>query len=1238
MADEIISKLGFDVQQALGTLRQLDSQLSASGSAFNAHAQQLNAWNTQAKAVLDTMRQMATAAGKVKLPTTAAIPTGAGATTTGVGGTGAGAWPTADLNTRIKEAIQLTNQYGGAVSVAGDKVRVSGMKGAEALQKTNKQAQSCLMSFSMMSRIVITQAIVRALSQIRNALREATTSAINFQYAIAEIASISTSPFQALQNEAMELSRRFNIPLPDVAEGLYQTISNQFTEVSDRARVMEAAMKLARVTGMELGDSISLLTGTLNAYGMSVSEVEIISAKFFRTIQLGRVRGVELANTLGQVTPVAARLGVELDELLASYVSLTIGALDARKSATGLRQVMMAFLKPSEDMKKAIDELGHSNAEQLLQAEGVIGSLQKVMEVNKGVATEFGKSIRNVRALTAGLSLLRGEGEKYQAAIEAMEAVTADSMDKIYEKFTSIRAERLTSEVNKMKVSLTKDLGDTIVNVLASMIEFVGGADRLSAAIQAIAAAGAVAAAGLFIVAAAFAAVHLAMGPIGLALLAIGAALTSVVGISAYQSAMLIADIRRVAEERHKAATKEIQDLENTLRQRRELVDKALKVETSEWSKRIAIMRLDYRKALGEVEDLSKRGIEWAQATLSAMVSAQERVVSAYRSAAKAATDAVLASRQRQIQAEAAYSDAVFKYAHQNEGAHRKAEAYMTRARILAKQAADALAKAKTPEQITAAQAMFQRADAAAQEAEQIANSTKSSLLQGDAQRVVLSIMQQKITAEQALQRIQAQEAMRLANIAASEKERQDRMKAAMKTILASLELFEKGESKSKEDLENQAQALEGALKDLRKDWLGGKRVDVSELMAFDKLQQRVEMALSGGVSEVRINKLYALPQVYDALREQITEGVGEVKAFLKLVTPKLDKTTQELIRKSTGLEGLDIAQQEMSNAAQLIADQRAMEDSLLTANIILRKARRDMDDAAADVLDTFEKVGAVHWDATSAWSTPTLKKEVDTFITEVERFGQIPEIALDMTDYERLNTAYQAYLKAVKPPRALELSLDEMMRQAELAAGAAEKAAALREGLRVAEPEVQSAEDIRNAVRARLGPVEEAAELMMKAYENALEPVKTGRAEMDKISSIDMSNVISQTGQIATNMWSIAHASQQIKMPTGTEISAHGGRVGRYLAAGGPVGTDVVPSWLSRGEFVMNSGAASKFASQLVAMNAGVQPNFRSDGGSVTNIGDINVTVSGGATGRQTARSIAAELRRELRRGSTTL
>lgn len=100
-----------------------------------------------------------------------------------------------------------------------------------------------------------------------------------------------------------------------------------------------------------------------------------------------------------------------------------------------------------------------------------------------------------------------------------------------------------------------------------------------------------------------------------------------------------------------------------------------------------------------------------------------------------------------------------------------------------------------------------------------------------------------------------------------------------------------------------------------------------------------------------------------------------------------------------------------------------------------------------------------------------------------------------------------------------------------------------------------------------------------------------------------------------------------------------------QYLATGGFVGfpgkakgSDVVPAWLTPGEFVMNAASTRKFYSQLVDMNRGKQPRYYSGGGVVTNtVGDIHVTVNGSdlKAPAKTGRAIAYEIRREIRRGT---
>jgi hypothetical protein len=98
-------------------------------------------------------------------------------------------------------------------------------------------------------------------------------------------------------------------------------------------------------------------------------------------------------------------------------------------------------------------------------------------------------------------------------------------------------------------------------------------------------------------------------------------------------------------------------------------------------------------------------------------------------------------------------------------------------------------------------------------------------------------------------------------------------------------------------------------------------------------------------------------------------------------------------------------------------------------------------------------------------------------------------------------------------------------------------------------------------------------------------------------------------------------------------------GGIASYFAGGGNAkGTDTIPAMLSKGEFVVNARSTRRFFSQLQAINAGVQPAFRSEGGVTNNISTGDIVVNGGSNPRQTGRQIAKEIRREFRRNTSSL
>ena len=101
-----------------------------------------------------------------------------------------------------------------------------------------------------------------------------------------------------------------------------------------------------------------------------------------------------------------------MEELQASFISLTIGGVKATEAATQLRGVMTGLLKPSEGMKGAFREIGVESGEAAIATWGFQGTLQKLISTTGGSASEIAKLFQNVRGLAGVLAVGDGPGPR----------------------------------------------------------------------------------------------------------------------------------------------------------------------------------------------------------------------------------------------------------------------------------------------------------------------------------------------------------------------------------------------------------------------------------------------------------------------------------------------------------------------------------------------------------------------------------------------------------------------------------------------------------------------------------------------------------------------------------------------------------------------------------------------------------------------------------------------------------
>lgn len=312
---------------------------------------------------------------------------------------------------QMDRASQSTKKLSSDTEVARAKAEAL----SSAFNRTSaraKQANSNVLqlgvSLSGMARLVGVQLIHRAISALARALVEGARQSIEMQKGLAEIRTISQDNQLTLDQwltGVRQLSEAYGVDLKDQVEATYQALSNQIAEGADVFRFLADANDFAAAAVTNTSDSVALLTGALNAYGLESDQTQRVSAQFFKTIELGRVRASEMANSFGDIAIVANQLGIQLDEVQAAVSTLTIKGVAYNKAATQLRGIFVKLLKPTEQMKEFFREIGVESGEAAIRTFGFDGVLQRLQDSTKGSATELAKYINRVRGLSGALAL-----------------------------------------------------------------------------------------------------------------------------------------------------------------------------------------------------------------------------------------------------------------------------------------------------------------------------------------------------------------------------------------------------------------------------------------------------------------------------------------------------------------------------------------------------------------------------------------------------------------------------------------------------------------------------------------------------------------------------------------------------------------------------------------------------------------------------------------------------------------
>lgn len=308
-------------------------------------------------------------------------------------------------------------------------------------QKLNKSMMDWSLSVQAIGQVS------NSVSQLNNTFQQITGESNQFTKAMRAantMAGKDAAGFKQLKGQVADLAKELPIARDQLANGLYQVISNGVPE-DNWLSFLEATAK-ASIGGLaDLNQAVTVTATIIKNYGLAWEDAGSIQDKIQMTAKNGVTTFEQLADALPSVAGSAAQLGVSIDELMAVFATCTGVTGNTAEVSTQLSAVLKALIKPSTEAAKAAEAMGIQFDAAGIRAAGGLDNFLKELDqtINQyaqstGELSEtiYGNLFGSARALRLLTSLTGEQADKFTENIGIM-ADSAGSIDQAFNEMAS---------------------------------------------------------------------------------------------------------------------------------------------------------------------------------------------------------------------------------------------------------------------------------------------------------------------------------------------------------------------------------------------------------------------------------------------------------------------------------------------------------------------------------------------------------------------------------------------------------------------------------------------------------------------------------------------------------------------------------------------------------------------------------------------------------------------------------
>lgn len=337
--------------------------------------------------------------------------------------------------------------------------------------------------------------MVGVCQQMVGELNQVTAESRSFGAAMASantMAGKSGDEFAAMKQQVADLSKEIPIARDELANGLYQVISNGVPEDNWIAYLKSSAE--ASVGGIaDLGEVVKVTSTIIKNYGLEWSNAGDIQDKIQLTSKNGVTSFEQMAQALPRVTAQASTLGVTIDELMASFATLTGVSGNTAEVSTQLAAIFTALIKPSSEATEMAQQMGIQFDAAAIKAAG--GMQQFLVSLDKNVKQFaassgmleqeiYGRLFGSAESLRAVTPLVGNLAGKFQENAQQMQnsAGTVSEAFGIMGNTGSAQLQLLNNKLGEYTDMIQNSIGDVMpyANMASQLIITINSAASLT--------------------------------------------------------------------------------------------------------------------------------------------------------------------------------------------------------------------------------------------------------------------------------------------------------------------------------------------------------------------------------------------------------------------------------------------------------------------------------------------------------------------------------------------------------------------------------------------------------------------------------------------------------------------------------------------------------------------------------------------------------------------------------------